>query len=372
MSSTLGSELIFDPVDSGYHTFRIPALIATGRTVLAFAEGRVDSGSDSGRIDLVVRRSEDGGDTWGPVRPVHTAADATCGNPAPVIDPAGGDVVLLSVRNPADLSEKHLHLREDAYASRRVFVQRSRDLGRTWSEPVEITDSVKRRNWGWYATGPCHGIALRHGPHAGRLIVPANHTVLPSPGAEPGPRHRSSGGHCVISDDGGHNWRLGFVDDHLDDPDPDAVNPNESAAVELADGRVYFNSRNFGSPVSGRVHAWSGDGGETLDRPYRPVRATVAPDVQAAVLALPDDRIVLSTPRSAGRRRNLGLYVGNAAGTGWRRGPVIHPGPSAYSDLALLPGERLGVLYEAGARRPYEGIRLARIPLATLDDGGRR
>jgi sialidase-1 len=113
-----------------------------------------------------------------------------------------------------------------------------------------------------------------------------------------------------------------------------------------------------------------------LDASYRPVRATVAPDVQGALLRLPDDRLVLSTPRASGRRIRLGLYLGNAGGTGWRRGPLIHPGPAAYSDLALLPpdhpggGERLGVLYEAGEKRPYEGIRLVRLPLSALGNEG--
>ncbi len=124
------------------------------------------------------------------------------------------------------------------------------------------------------------------------------------------------------------------------------------------------------------MHAWSDDGGEELDASYRPVRATVAPDVQAALLRLPDDRLVLSTPRASGRRVRLGLYLGNAGGTGWRRGALIHTGPAAYSDLALLPpdqagGEaRLGVLFEAGEKRPYEGIRLVRLPLTTLGDKG--
>ncbi len=376
MSSSLNPEVIFDPAGSGYHTYRIPALIGAGQTLLAFCEGRVASGSDSGKIDIVLRRSVDGGSSWGPVTVVHTADDATCGNPAPVIDPASGDVVLLSVRNPAELTEKKLHHADDPYSSRRVFVQRSTDLGVSWTEPAEITDAVKRKNWGWYATGPCHGIALTRGTHPGRLLIPANHTVVPEPGQDPEPRQRFSAGHCILSDDGGRTWRIGFVDDHVDDSDPLAINPNESAAVELADGRVYLNTRNFGSRISGRVHAWSDDGGDELDASYRPVRATVAPDVQAALLRLPDDRLVLSTPRSAGRRVRLGLYLGNARGTGWRRGPLIDAGPAAYSDLALLPadpargGDRLGILYEAGEKRPYEQIRLVRLPLSEIGNGG--
>jgi hypothetical protein len=55
---------LFVSGQDGYHTFRIPALIAVGKeTLLAFCEGRRQGGSDSGDIDLVMRRSADGGRT---------------------------------------------------------------------------------------------------------------------------------------------------------------------------------------------------------------------------------------------------------------------------------------------------------------------
>ena len=48
----------------GYDTYRIPSLIVTLEgTVLALSEGR-GSVSDSGDIDIVLRRSLDGGVTW--------------------------------------------------------------------------------------------------------------------------------------------------------------------------------------------------------------------------------------------------------------------------------------------------------------------
>lgn len=51
----------------GYAAYRIPAVVRTPRgTLLAFAEGRRDGPGDTGDIDLVVRRSADGGRTWGP------------------------------------------------------------------------------------------------------------------------------------------------------------------------------------------------------------------------------------------------------------------------------------------------------------------
>ena len=55
---------VFAAGESGYHTFRIPAVIAAGDgTLLAFAEGRRAGSADAGDIDLVLKRSRDDGRT---------------------------------------------------------------------------------------------------------------------------------------------------------------------------------------------------------------------------------------------------------------------------------------------------------------------
>ncbi|MFJ9031814.1 hypothetical protein ACIRQP_25490 [Streptomyces sp. NPDC102274] len=73
---------------------------------------------------------------------------------------------------------------------RRVYMQRSPDGGRSWSPQRDITESVKAADWRWYAVGPGHAVALRRGPHRGRLLVPANHSA--------GPTARS-GAHSVVA-----------------------------------------------------------------------------------------------------------------------------------------------------------------------------
>jgi sialidase-1 len=180
MSSRVGvPEVVFDPVGSGYHTFRIPSITGRGPLLLAFCEGRLNSSGDAGEIEVVLRRSLDGGRTWLPLQVVCAVAGKTCGNPVPMIDPASGDLVLVTVQNGADELEISLARGSDPEHGRRVFVQRSTDDGVSWTEPDEITAQVKPDDWGWYATGPCHGIAVEHGPYAGRLVVPANHSFIP-------------------------------------------------------------------------------------------------------------------------------------------------------------------------------------------------
>src|SRR5687768_9592958 len=66
----------------GYHTFRIPALIPTAAgTLLAFCEGRKAGRGDSGDIDTVMRRSGNGGKSWGPLQLVADDGGNTFGNP---------------------------------------------------------------------------------------------------------------------------------------------------------------------------------------------------------------------------------------------------------------------------------------------------
>src|SRR5262249_15992791 len=73
--------------DGGYHTYRIPSLIVTnGGVLLAFCEGRKSGRGDTGDIDLVLKRSRDGGKTWDKTQVVWDDADNTCGNPCPVVD----------------------------------------------------------------------------------------------------------------------------------------------------------------------------------------------------------------------------------------------------------------------------------------------
>jgi len=82
---------LFKSGEEGYKCFRIPAIVTTTKgTILAFAEARKNNCSDAGDIDLVVKRSFDGGKTWSKISMVWNDAENTCGNPAPVVDQKNG------------------------------------------------------------------------------------------------------------------------------------------------------------------------------------------------------------------------------------------------------------------------------------------
>ncbi len=168
---------VFRSGEGGYHSYRIPSVIVTKQgTLLAFCEGRKESRSDSGNIDLLMRRSHDGGKTWSATQVVWDDDANTCGNPCPVVDQQTGVIWMLLTWNSGKVHEREIQpgFGQD---SRRVFVTHSQDDGKTWEEPLEITSDTKQKTWSWYATGPGAGIQIVGGQNRGRLVIPCDHKI---------------------------------------------------------------------------------------------------------------------------------------------------------------------------------------------------
>ncbi|MFE2045429.1 exo-alpha-sialidase [Streptomyces sp. NPDC059477] len=350
----------------GYDTYRIPAVVVTRQgAVLAFAEGRRDGAGDSGDIDVVLRRSGDGGCTWGPLVVVAAGEGDTRGNPAPVVDPRSGAVVLLTSYNSGAVTEGQIMRGE--VRGRRVFVQRSVDDGRSFGVPREITADVTLPGWRWYATGPGHAVALTHGRHRGRLVVPANHSAAPpAHSGDTGQERRWYGGHALYSDDGGRRWRIGFVDDSYDGVD----NANESSAAQLPDGRLYFSARDqHGTSAGNRLDGHSRDGGASLERPYT-VQRTLddVPVVQASVLQVPGRGapLLFSGPSVPTERRSMAVWRSTDGGSTFTKALTLSGQRAGYSDLVPLGRHTVGVLYETGVTGTYETIAFRRLGVREL------
>lgn len=360
--------------DEGYESFRIPACVrAPDGALLAFAEGRVHSSADAGNIDVVCRRSTDGGLGWGELTVAAAYGDGTAGNPAPVVVPAApgsperhGEsatpdrVVLVFVTNAADATETRIRRGEVGLEDgRRVWRTESADAGRTWAPAREITAFAKRPEWRWYATTPGHALRLTRGPHAGRLVVPANHSIPPA-GADAGDEGKYDGGHGLLSDDGGLTWRIGYVDDN-----PDGyVNVNETTAAELPDGRLYFSARSEAVAPGHRADARSADGGATLLNPFRPQPALTVPVVEGSLLQLyAPDVLLFSAPADPGVRRRMTVHASHDGGGSWRPVHTVDDRPAAYSDLVRIDRKTVGLLYETGDAGPDETITFRRIPV---------
>lgn len=329
---------------SGYSAFRIPAIVRTANnTLLAFAEARRDGIGDAGNIDLVVRRSEDGGASWGDIIVVWDDAENTCGNPSPVVDRESGRILLLMTWNRGDDKERAI-MRRKSHDTRRVFICHSDDDGRKWSTPREITSSTKRNEWAWYATGPCHAIQLQHKSHRGRVVVPCVHSLY-----EGGRTYYNA--HLIYSDDCGENWHIGAT----------LKGGNESTVAELANGDIMHNSRwQRGADRYARHYAISRDGALTSGEVVRDAQL-IEPVCQGSIIGYSTkgratNHLLFSNPASTRARERLTLRQSRDGGKTWSSGTVLESGLSAYSDIVIMPRKQVGVLFECGNASPYERI----------------
>jgi sialidase-1 len=342
----------------GYFRYRIPTLLATDKgSVLAIAEARKYTGKDSDQIDLMIRRSIDGGKTFDAPRVIATQQDWVCGNPSPVQDRRSGRIWLLFNKNRQDGDERMIC---EGKAPRTVWKMYSDDDGLAWSEPEEITEQVKPKEWSWYATGPCHGLQLA----SGRLIIPCDHIVFKDY-QHLDPYHS----HIIYSDDGGTSWSIGGST---------IEGTNECTAFESLDGKLCLNSRNkLPLPDGGnfRIVSWSSDGGESFS-PGVHDAALPEPICQASIIryaGAPESRILFSNPAArsgiAWGRHRMTVRMSCDEGCTWPVSRVIHAGPSAYSDLCVADDGTILCFFEGGKKDPYEKMILARFSLGWLLEG---
>ena len=339
----------------GYNTYRIPSLIFTKKgTLLAFCEGRKGGASDTGKIDMLLKRSMDGGKTWSNQQIVWEDETNTCGNPCPVVDRKTGRIHLLMTSNLGTDHERDI-IAGTSKGTRTIWYAFSDDDGVNWTKPKEITASVKEKNWAWYATGPGAGIQLKNG----RLVIPCDHI-------EKGTNINSS--HVIYSDDNGKNWKLGGSANG---------DTNESEVVELADGSLLLNMRNSIREVKKRAVSVSRDKGKTWSAPTRDAEL-VEPICQASIRRYSlkgkgkdSKNVILFSNPASEKRDNMTVRVSLDECKTWAMKRTINAGRSAYSCLAVAPDKTIYCLYERGENSPYERITLAKFNLEWIAEESR-
>jgi sialidase-1 len=344
-------DYLFKPGDNGYSCFRIPALLTTAKGhLLAFAEARKHDCSDSGDIDMVLKRSTNGGRTWSAIKVIWNDSLNTCGNPVPLQDATTGRILLVCCWNAGKEHEADIRSQNTA-KGRMVFVIHSDDEGKTWSEPTEITAQVKLPGWTWYATGPCHGVTIKQGKFKGRLVVPVNHV------------ERATGNnyaHVIYSDNHGISWQLGANAPY--------EHANETTVAQLSNGSLMLNSRSSNRQVKYRRIALSSDGGQTWEDKGGD-STLIEPICQGSLLEVKKGSknvLLFCNPAHQTRRANLTLRSSFDDGKTWPVSYTLYSGTAAYSDIAIWKNKTVCCLYEAGIKKSNEGIVFRTVPLKQM------
>jgi sialidase-1 len=377
---------LFQSGQQGYALYRIPGVVVTAKgTVLAYCEARRTGKSDWDTIDILLRRSTDGGRSWSVRQKISDVPGKKEKNPVALAQ---------KLANPDDVTYNNAV----AFADRdgpvhllycleycRCFYVRSDDDGQTWSPAAEITAAFDKfrpeYDWKVLATGPGHGIQLA----GGRLLVP----VWLSTGTG-GHAHRPSVTSVIYSDDRGRTWQRGDI------AVPNAgewINPNETVAVELANGSTMLNVRSE-SLAHRRLIVESPNGATQWSTP-RFDQSLIEPICMASIVRLSRrpqhdrNRLVFANPHNLARadgkeaqgksrdRKNLSIKLSYDEGQTWEINKALEPGYSAYSDLAVLSDGTMLCLYERGRNtdaqqaKPtsYAYLTLARFNLQWLTDG---
>ena len=321
------TSIVFEPSGS-YASMRIPALVLTKQgTLLAFCEGRVGTASDWAEMDMLMRRSTDGGKTWEPMVVIAPRQGIMpTSNATPIVD-ANGTIHLLYQRGYAN-----------------AYYTRSTDDGKTWSQAVDITYAFEafkpEYNWQVLAPGPGHSIQLKNG----RLLVPV--WICDPAKLTPHKSHYPSRVATIYSDDTGKTWKRGAIL-----PDTGIKNPSETMAVQLEDGRVMLNIRHSGdSHRRGVSYSPDGISGWTIPAPddelYEPVCMASLIRVYdkgkpALLFTNPDTRNAPKPPR-----KNLTAKLSYDDGQTWPIERVIDTSFAGYSDIAVDNKGTVYCLYE--------------------------
>ncbi len=329
---------------------RIPKIVITADgTVLAFA--------DSCHL---LRRSEDRGETWSEVQQAAPEGKATA-----VVDETTDDVLVVCPRHECLL--------------------RSSDAGETWQEEaISIAPNGIGHGTpdGVPADGAASsaGITLRHGEHAGRLVLPVR--IQPPEGTNAQEYWQYNYNTSMISDDGGESWQVG---------EPVQSGTGEGTLAELSDGRLYYNSRCHMAVDHRRRIAWSHDGG------YRWTDWQVSEDLfelagphyfkygrdpsygcNAGLVRVPDevtggrDVLVYSAPDNPGAispyegRIRMTVWASIDGAESWPAKRLVYEGISVYSCLAADREGNIYLLFESGEQERYESIKFFRFNLEWL------
>ena len=341
--------------DDGSAAYRIPGLVTTAEgSLLGVYDIRYNSSVDlQEHVDIGLSRSTDKGQTWESMRKIMKfgeyanmpLAQNGVGDPAILVDDVTGTIWAIAIWTHGMGNYRawfNSQQGNDKTKTAQLMLVKSVDDGKSWSEPINITEQVKDESWHLLLQGPGRGITMNDGT----LVFPIQYID----------KDRVPNAGVMYSKDSGETWH---IHNHAH------TNTTEAQVVELADGELMLNMRD--NRKGSRAIYTTKDLGQTWSAHSSNRSALQEPVCMASLLKvkavdniLGKEILLFSNPNSTTSRDMITIKASLDGGKTWKESNqlLLDEGSGwGYSCLTLVDESTIGILYEGSqAHMLYQNI----------------